>query len=168
MKFLLMGLFTGKCLSCSHFVDPSFCVFFRRNTSFGSIHLHEPWIDRGGWEDEATKKKNMSDLNFVIDSYAVSFRSNRKPSPSASIYVRGTEKSDYVILDFVDSHAEVLPAYRENPNRIRAYYHKDRLPEVMDLLRNEGPLTCATDTRSELFGNVFIYSGPEPIGEGEI
>jgi len=110
----------------------------------------------------------MSDINFVIETYVISFHFKTKPIPSASILLFGKQKSEIVQLNFVDSHAEVLPAYfANNFGMYRAYYHKDRLPEVMDILRNEKPLSCATSTRSELFGHVYIYSGAEPIGEGE-
>lgn len=110
----------------------------------------------------------MSDINFEIKTYEIYFHAKQKPSESAAIFIKGADPSHRAILYFMDRESEIEPAYFSSSNGIYfAYYHKSRLAEMIDSLRNEKPMSCATNTRDPSTAFILIYSGSEPIGEGE-
>lgn len=110
----------------------------------------------------------MSNLQFAIKSYIVAFQSGNETSdPEISITLENGDGPNATI-NFVQSNNDIIPAHTGQLNQVFAYYHKDRYPEVIDLLRNEGPLTFLAVLRNPATAHVMIYSGFEPIGEGDL
>jgi hypothetical protein len=54
---------------------------------------------------------------------------------------------------------------RSGQNIFDVYYHMDAWEPLIDVLRNEGPVYF---NYSELHKAAQIYTGQEPIGEGEV
>lgn len=59
---------------------------------------------------------------------------------------------------------QILPAAEQVNGKYRLYYRRSALPEVIDLLRNEGPVFL----RWKDGLNTTLSTEYEPIGEGEI
>jgi hypothetical protein len=58
--------------------------------------------------------------------------------------------------------ADPLPASAEKHGRQLLYFRRSALHDVVDLLRNEGPIFLKEDN-----GTVALSTGFEPVGEGE-
>ena len=111
----------------------------------------------------------MSDIYFEIEEYNMHFLTESSVGTAAIIRLTNPDGVNHVRLHFMDSVRDVMPAHENSNNRgYTSYYHRDRFPEIVDLLRNEGPLTCVTYTNVPENGHILIYSGAEPIGEGEL
>lgn len=66
-------------------------------------------------------------------------------------------------LCFVPDEAALPPATEEK-GKYTLYYRRSQLAEVLDLLRNEGPVYLSWGGGSD----TTLATGYEPIGEGEI
>lgn len=68
---------------------------------------------------------------------------------------------------FVEDPAAALPAaHQVAPNFYAFYYHHSQLPHLIDMLRNESPITVFFNNDGGL-NNSRISTTDEPIGEGE-
>lgn len=68
---------------------------------------------------------------------------------------------------FVEDPAADLPAAQiVAPNYYAFYYHHSQLPHLIDMLRNEKPITVFFNNDSG-FNNSRISTTDEPVGEGE-
>jgi hypothetical protein len=74
------------------------------------------------------------------------------------------EKSNVAGEVFFVTEDEPLPPAEEAQGRVALYYRQAQLPDVVDLLRNEGPIQLrwagALDTS--------LSTGYELVGEGEV
>lgn len=68
---------------------------------------------------------------------------------------------------FVDDLAASLPPAQEvAPNFYAFYYHHSQLQHLIDMLRNEKPITVFFNNDNG-FNNSRISTTDEPVGEGE-
>ena len=68
---------------------------------------------------------------------------------------------------FIEDPEETLPEAQEvAPNYYSFYYHHSQLPHLIDMLRNEKPITVFFNNEMG-FNNSRISTGNEPVGEGE-
>lgn len=68
---------------------------------------------------------------------------------------------------FVEDPAANLPAAQEvAANYYSFYYHHSQLPHLIDMLRNEKPVTVFFNNDNG-FNNSRISTSDEPVGEGE-
>jgi hypothetical protein len=69
---------------------------------------------------------------------------------------------------FVEDPATNLPAaHQAAPNYFAFYYHHNQLDHLIDMLRNEKPITVFFNDDNG-FANSRISTSDEPVGEGEI
>jgi hypothetical protein len=69
---------------------------------------------------------------------------------------------------FVEDPAASLPAAAQlAPNYFAFYYHHSQLDHLIDMLRNEKPVTVFFNNDNG-FANSRISTTDEPVGEGEI
>lgn len=65
-----------------------------------------------------------------------------------------------------DPAANLPPAQEARPNYYLFYYHHSQLEHLIDMLRNEKPITVFFNNDAG-FNNSRISTTDEPIGEGE-
>ena len=112
----------------------------------------------------------MENFSFQIRAYKYSFFSGGDVNPMSIVQIRlyDTNWIYGARLFFGDTETNLRAFFFQVSNRAAAHYHKDRLFEAVDLLRNEGPLQLITNINNTRFSNLLIFSGEEPAGEGEI
>lgn len=116
----------------------------------------------------------MSSVTHKIDEYAVQIYANdlrgnftRWAAAVINLYAEGQHvgsayfaRNGYTAPDCIYSNGKIL-------------YHAqgEQYSRVLDLLRNEDPVFIRwapqVDTGEENDGNAYIYTGREPVGEGE-
>lgn len=70
------------------------------------------------------------------------------------------------VVNFVDDGSPVpAPTFSLDLNSARTYFKRSALPALIDMLRNEGPVSVTINNQSP--GFVFIHTGTEPVSEGE-
>ena len=68
---------------------------------------------------------------------------------------------------YIRPDSETLPAaYQDSGGMYRLYYKLSRLPDLVDMLRNEKPVYLHFWTGTE--NNSHIATGQEPVGEAEL
>jgi hypothetical protein len=69
-------------------------------------------------------------------------------------------------ISFVDDGAAVpAPVLSGDLNSATAFFRRSALPGLIDMLRNEGPVSVTINNQPP--GFVFVHTGLEPAGEGE-
>lgn len=110
----------------------------------------------------------MPSAEFTISSYQVYHISGRLKPVKAIIQLLNSERTARTTLYFVDNEKNLRNTHIiEGSNNSSAYYNLKRFSEVVDILRNEGPLKSTALTRSVTDGFVGIHSDIEFVGEGE-
>jgi hypothetical protein len=98
-----------------------------------------------------------------IDEYSISYTPNSPPS--IGLYSAGKNVGKLVFKP----NSEVLPPVEGTP--ITLYYHLEDFQNIIDILRNEKPVmllsgyVMSSPTTIKYFG--YIFTGNEPVGEGE-
>ena len=98
-----------------------------------------------------------------IDEYAISYTPDSPPS--ITLYSAGKNVGKLVFKP----NGEVLPPVEGTP--ITLYYHLEDFQNIIDILRNEKPVTLlsgylmTSPTTIKSWG--YIFTGTEPVGEGE-
>ena len=84
----------------------------------------------------------------------------------AKISLWNAESQKFAVL-FLRPDGGVLPvAYHDvDEGYVRAYFHRQAYPELIDLLRNEDPVYFHFWTGAG--NNTHLATGREPVGEGE-
>ena len=100
-----------------------------------------------------------------VKSYLVELRLSRGSGLRALITL-SLPDSKLATLSFYTSASDLTPAFKSSDGtRYGFSYHIHELPVMIDLLRNEKPITLVHETTSGV--NSYIRSGFETTGEGE-
>ena len=96
-----------------------------------------------------------------IDRYTCHFYASRD-ADDVVLYLYDRDSNAIAHVRFVAEEAQ-LPASGVVDGRRRLYYRRSAYPELLDLLRNEGPIfVCVRED-----GSVSLSSEFERVGEGE-
>jgi hypothetical protein len=69
-------------------------------------------------------------------------------------------------VNFVDDIATVpAPIASPDLNSAKIFFRRSMLPGLIDMLRNENPVSVTINDQPP--GFVFVHTGLEPVGEGE-
>ena len=105
---------------------------------------------------------------FVIYNYSINYYSHRHKLPRMVIRLEDAEKKYFAELYFIESAKNLQSVILGNDGvSFVAYYSIKRYKEVVDLLRNEGPLSTAAFFHLNQPAYVGIHSEGEIVGEGE-
>ena len=98
-----------------------------------------------------------------IDTYFVNILSPKAYGGKRRMNIKGNFGIAHLIFYPL---GEALPNNRKRPDQhvFDIYYNIDSWEAVLDVLRNEGPLTFLY---SDISNTAQIYTGNEPVGEGE-
>lgn len=111
----------------------------------------------------------MPSKEFIIDRYIVVHSSGGAPKRHAMILLINAESTAITKLYFVHHETDIVSTHlNEKFNSSSAYYPIGRFSEVLDILRNESPLTSKTLQTIREEGFVGIHSEGETPGEGEL
>ncbi len=108
-------------------------------------------------------------MSFTAElvTYNVYYMGKRADSVKALIYAKDADNHLRVRMIFAENGTD-LPNSSESVFQgvqwCRLWYHIDQFPAVIDILRNEQPVMVYYS--SPPFAHIF--TGSEPIGEGEI
>lgn len=106
---------------------------------------------------------------FIIDTYYVVHYSDARPKVKAMILLLNDEKNVMTKLYFVANEVDIAGTFiADERDNSAAYYHIRRFREVIDILRNERPLTSRAKRTISEPGFVGIHTDTELIGEGEL
>jgi hypothetical protein len=102
-----------------------------------------------------------------LETYNVYYMGKRTDNVRALVYARDTNQDIRVRLIFAKNSVD-LPNSSESEYQglklCRIWYHIDQFPAVIDILRNEEPVWVYYSNPT--FAHIF--TGSEPIGEGEL
>jgi hypothetical protein len=102
-----------------------------------------------------------------LKTYHVYYFGNRNDSVKAFIYAKDADNHLRTYLIFAENGSD-LPNSSESVMQgvkwCRIWYHIDQFPAVIDILRNEEPVFV--NYSNPTFAQIF--TGSEPIGEGEL
>lgn len=69
-------------------------------------------------------------------------------------------------VQFIDDAAPPpAPVLAPDLNSATAYFKRSALAGLIDMLRNESPVSVTINNQAP--GFVFVHTGPEPVGEAE-
>jgi hypothetical protein len=108
----------------------------------------------------------MATATFQVATYQYYDWSSRVTGKT-NLILKGTGGQTCSVW-FVEDPAANLPAAAEvAPNYFAFYYHHSQLDHLIDMLRNEKPVTVFFNNDNG-FANSRISTTDEPVGEGEI
>lgn len=107
----------------------------------------------------------MAIKSFIAKEYDYYFWSSRKKI-KANINIKGTGGETCSVWFNEDPEADLKKAEEISPNYFTFYYHYYQFDQILDLLRNEKPVTIYFNNDLG-FDNSRISTSAEPIGEGE-
>jgi hypothetical protein len=106
----------------------------------------------------------MAQATFQVSTYQYYNWSSRQTGKT-NLILKGAGNTCSVW--FVEDPAAALPvAQQVAANYFTFYYHHSQLPHLIDMLRNESPVTVFFNNDSG-FNNSRISTTDEPVGEGE-
>jgi hypothetical protein len=107
----------------------------------------------------------MASASFQVATYQYYNWSSRKTGKT-NLILKGAGGETCSVW-FVEDPAASLPvAQQVAPNYYAFYYHHHQLPHLIDMLRNEKPITVLFNNDSG-YNNSRISTSDEPVGEGE-
>lgn len=107
----------------------------------------------------------MANVRKGFDHYSVQYTSSKRSLPLASITCY-SGAAQVRLLEFVKSDAELRDPFIHQPSgMIVLPYLLGRFHDVLDLLRNEGPLELYFNPIGN-WGSILTKEA-EPVGEGE-
>jgi hypothetical protein len=108
----------------------------------------------------------MATATFQVATYQYYDWSSRVTGKT-NLILKGTGGQTCSVW-FVEDPAANLPTAAEvAPNYFAFYYHHSQLDHLIDMLRNEKPVTVFFNNDNG-FANSRISTTDEPVGEGEI
>lgn len=76
------------------------------------------------------------------------------------------DQREIATVHFIDDNAVVPPpTFTSDLNSAKAFFKRSALSGLIDMLRNESPVSVTINNQPP--GFVFIHTGIEPVGEGE-
>jgi hypothetical protein len=106
----------------------------------------------------------MATASFQVATYQY-YNWSSRTTGKTNLILKGAGKTCSVW--FVEDPAATLPPAAEvAANYYAFYYHHSQLPHLIDMLRNEKPITVFFNNDSG-FNNSRISTSDEPVGEGE-
>lgn len=108
----------------------------------------------------------MATANFQVLTYEYYDWSSRSTGKT-NLILHGTGGNTCSVWFVEDPEAALPDAAIVAPNYYAFYYHHWQLPHLIDMLRNESPITVFFDNENG-FKNSRISTGNEPVGEGEL
>lgn len=104
-------------------------------------------------------------MNEAVTSYRIHYTGQGQGNSPyrAVIHLFGEGKAGVGKIFFVESK-KIGPDHVDAQGLIIMRMPIVQYPNIVDLLRNEGPLKIRYDSGH---GKAFLFSGKEPIGEGE-
>jgi hypothetical protein len=106
----------------------------------------------------------MATASFQVSTYQYYNWSSRKTGKT-NLILKGAGQTCSVWF-VEDPAANLQPAALVAPNYYAFYYHHSQLPHLIDMLRNEKPITVFFNDDNG-FNNSRISTSDEPVGEGE-
>ncbi len=107
----------------------------------------------------------MAMASFEVATYEYYFWSSRNQG-KANLNLRGPAGETCAVW-FVEDPDGPLPEAQEiAPNYYSFHYHYHQLDQLIDMLRNEKPVTVFFNNEMG-FNNSRISTADEPVGEGE-
>ena len=107
----------------------------------------------------------MANVRKAFDHYKVQYTSSDGSSPLASITCYDGQTS-VGLLEFVKTAEQLRDPFIHQPTgMIFLPYQLSRFHDVLDLLRNEGPLELYFNPGGKWAS--ILTKGKEPVGEGE-
>ncbi|MBU0480152.1 MAG: hypothetical protein KKG47_03505 [Proteobacteria bacterium] len=100
----------------------------------------------------------------LINKYNYSFDA-RKGGPG--VLQLWSDQNNVARVNFVADNASVpAPVLAADLNSATIYFKEKSLPGLIDMLRNENPVKVTINNQPP--GFVFVHTGQEPVGEGEV
>ena len=107
----------------------------------------------------------MAAASFKVKTYQYYNWSSRK-SCKTNLILKGTGGETCSVWFVEDPSADLPKAKVVAPNYYAFYYHHYQLEHLIDMLRNEKPITVFFNDNNN-FNNSRISTSDEPVGEGE-
>lgn len=106
----------------------------------------------------------MARESFQVETYMYYNWSSRETGKT-NLILKGTSGETCSVWFKEDPDADLPAAYKARENYYIFYYHHHQLPHLIDMLRNEKPITVFFS--DEGLNNCRISTTHEPVGEGE-
>lgn len=107
----------------------------------------------------------MATASFQIETYQYYNWSSRK-SGKTNLILKGTGGETCSVWFVEDPSTDLPPAKVVAPNYYAFYYNHSQLDHLIDMLRNEKPITVFFNDDNN-WNNSRISTANEPVGEGE-
>lgn len=98
-----------------------------------------------------------------IKQYNYSF--DARAGDAGRLQLWGDQAKIAEIVFVADTAAVPAPQLAPDLSSATAYFKRSALPGLIDMLRNESPVSVTINNQSP--GFVFVHTGLEPAGEGE-
>lgn len=106
--------------------------------------------------------------SFIATSYSFYHWSSRpENTPRSNIEIKGADGASCTVWFMNNPAGTLIPARRSGVRRYSFYYYHWQFDQILDMLRNESPITIEFNDDSGL-SNSRISTGTEPAGEGEL
>lgn len=107
----------------------------------------------------------MASASFQVTTYQYYNWSSRMAGKT-NLILKGAAEQTCSVWFVEDATANLHAAEEVAPNYYAFYYHHHQLAHLIDMLRNEKPITVFFDDDSKV-NNSRISTTDEPVGEGE-
>ena len=107
----------------------------------------------------------MSTTTFQVSTYQY-YNFSSRSSGKTNLILKGTGGEICYVWFFEDPTAALPPAQQTGPNSYVFYYHHSQLQHLIDMLRNEMPITVIFNNDIGV-NNSRISTSDEIVGEGE-
>lgn len=107
----------------------------------------------------------MATASFQVETYKYYNWSSRK-NGKTNLILNGVNGETCSVWFVEDLSADLPEAKMISQNYFSLYYHHSQLDHLIDMLRNEKPITVYFNNDNG-FNNSRISTSNEPIGEGE-
>jgi hypothetical protein len=86
----------------------------------------------------------MATASFQVSTYLY-YNWSSRTNGKTNLILRGTGGNTCAVWFIEDSNAPLPPAQQNAPNYFSFYYHQSELQHLIDMLRNEKPITVFFD-----------------------